>query len=120
MKASRRCRSIPVTRRENLFRQPPVKNSQGRKGGEMKQKPKPDEVSFLRHKVQSINNELLELNVLLHSELEDVDVLCLSEHWLREEYIKLISIDKFKLASNFSRSESGNGGSCIFLTPKAN
>jgi hypothetical protein len=36
-----------------------------------------------------------------------------AEHWLREEYIKLVSIDKFKLASNFSRSESDHGGSCI-------
>jgi len=26
---------------------------------------------------------LLELNILLQSELADVDVLCLSEHWLR-------------------------------------
>jgi hypothetical protein len=65
--------------------QPPAKNSQGRKGGEMKQKPKPDVVSFLHYHVQSINNKLLQLNVLLQSELADVDVLCLSEHWLREE-----------------------------------
>ena len=55
------------------------------------------------------------LNVLLQSELADVDVLCLSEHWLREEYIKLISTDKFKLANNFSRSKSDHGGSCIYV-----
>ena len=71
------------------------------KEGKIKQKPKPDMVSILHHKVQSINNKFLELNVLLQTELADVDVLCLSEHWLWEEYIKLISIDKFKLASNF-------------------
>jgi exonuclease III len=35
--------------------------------------------------------------------------------WLREENIKLISIDKFKLAGNFSRSKSDHGGSCIFV-----
>jgi hypothetical protein len=56
---------------------------------------------------------LLELNVLLKSKLVDVDVLCLSENWLREKYIKLISIDKFKLANNFSRSKSNHGGSSI-------
>jgi hypothetical protein len=61
--------------------------------------------SILHHKVQSINNKLLELNLLLQSELVDVAVLCLSEHWLREENIKLIRTDKFKLASNFSRSK---------------
>jgi hypothetical protein len=81
----------------------------------MKQKPKPDIVSILHHNVQSINNKLLGLNVLLQSELQDVDVLCPSEHWLREEYIKLIIIDKLKLASSFSRNKSDHGGSCIYL-----
>jgi exonuclease III len=80
-----------------------------------KHKPKPDVVSILHHNVQSINNKLLELNVLLQSELADVDVLCLSEHWLREEHIKLISTDKYKLPSNFSRRKSDHGGSCIYV-----
>jgi hypothetical protein len=30
-------------------------------------------------------------------------------------YINLISFVKFKLASNFSRSKSDHGGSCIFV-----
>ena len=51
----------------------------------------------------------------MQSESADVDVLCLSEQWLREEYITLISIDKLKLASNFSRSKSEHGGSCIYV-----
>jgi hypothetical protein len=41
-------------------------------------------------------------------------VLCFSEHWLKEESIKLSSIDKFKLVSNFSRT-SDHGGSCIYV-----
>jgi len=77
-----------VTRRDDFLWTATSKKSQGRKGGEMKQKPKPDVVSVFDHNVQSINNELLELNILLQSELTDVDVLCLSQHWLREEYIK--------------------------------
>jgi len=87
----------------------------GEKEGKMKQKPKPGVVSILHHNVQSINNKLIELNVLLQSELADVDVLCLSEHWLREENIKLITIDKFKLVSNSSRSKSDHGVSCIYV-----
>ena len=71
----------------------------------MRQKPKPDVISTLHRIVQSINNKLLELNVLLQSELAAVHVLWLSEHWLREEYIKQISTDIFKLVSNFSRSK---------------
>jgi hypothetical protein len=79
----------------------------------MKQKPKPDVVS-IHHTVKK-HNKFFELNVLLQSELAYVDILCLSEHWLREEYIKLVSIDKYKLASNFSRSKSDHGGSCIYV-----
>ena len=58
---------------------------------------------------------MLELNTLLQSELADVDVLCLSEHWLREQYIKLISTDKLKKASNFSSSKSDHADSCIYV-----
>jgi exonuclease III len=72
-------------------------------------------VTVFHQNVQSINNKLLELNVIVQTELEKVDVLCLSEHWLREEYIKLISINEFKLTSNFSRSESIHGGTCIYV-----
>ena len=45
-------------------------------------------------------------------------ILCLSEHWLREEYIKLISINEFKLTSNFRRSESSHGGTCTCIYVK--
>jgi hypothetical protein len=72
-------------------------------------------LSILHHNVQSINNKLLELNILLQSELADVDVFCLSEQWLREECIKLISTDNFKLASNCSRRKCDHGGSSIYV-----
>jgi len=58
---------------------------------------------------------LLELNIILQYELADVAALCLSEHWLREEYIELISMDKFQLAGNFSRSKSDHGVSSIYV-----
>jgi hypothetical protein len=44
-----------------------------------------------------------------------VDVLCLSKNGLREENIKLISIDKFKLTGNFSRNKNCHGGSCMYV-----
>jgi hypothetical protein len=85
------------------------------KEGKIKQTPKSDMISIRHYNLQSITNKLLELNVLLQSELTDVDVLCLSEYWLREEYIKLIGVDKFKLASNFSKSKGDLGCSCIYV-----
>jgi hypothetical protein len=91
------------------------KTVKAEKEGKMKQEQKTDVVSLFHHNVQSINNKLLELKLILQTELAEVDVLCLSEHWLWEEYIKLISIDEFKLASNFSRSKSSHGGSSIYV-----
>ena len=81
----------------------------------MKQEQKPAVISIFHQNVQSINNKLFELNVILQTELAAVDVLCMSEHWLREEYIKLITIGEFKLTSNFSRSKSIHGGTCIYV-----
>lgn len=84
MKVSRRCQKLPVTRRDD-FLCTTTNNCQGRKRGKIKIKPKSDMLS-VHHNVQSINNKLLELAVLLHSELESLDVICFSEHWLKEEY----------------------------------
>ena len=72
--------------------------------GKMKQKPKPDVALILHHNIQGINNKLLELNVLLQSELADGDVLCLSEHWLWEGHIKLILTYLLHGADSFLRS----------------
>jgi len=85
------------------------------KEGKTKEEQETDVVSIFYHNIQSINCKLLELKVILQTHLAEVDVLCLSEHWLQEEYIKLISIDEFQLASNFSRSKSSHGGSCIYI-----
>ena len=72
-------------------------------------------VSIFHRNVQAVNNKVLELNMILQTELGEVDVLCLSEHWLKEDYIKLISIDDYNLTSKFSRSNSTHGGTCIYV-----
>lgn len=47
--------------------------------------------------MQSINNKLAELDLLLNSNLKHIDVLCFTEHWLKEDYLKVIKIDQYKL-----------------------
>jgi len=47
--------------------------------------------------VQSINNKLAELDLLLNSNLKHIDVLCFTEHWLKEDYLKVTKIDQYKL-----------------------
>lgn len=47
--------------------------------------------------MQSINNKLAELDLLLNSNLKHIDVLCFTEHWLKEDYLKVTKIDQYKL-----------------------
>jgi hypothetical protein len=44
-----------------------------------------------------------------------VDVLCLTEHWIPEDQIKLINLDQYRLISQFYRHNRKGGGSCIFV-----
>ena len=41
-------------------------------------------VSIFHRNVQAVNNKVLELNIILQTQLGEVDVLCLSEHWLKK------------------------------------
>jgi hypothetical protein len=48
-------------------------------------------------------------------DLKNVDILCFTEHWLKEEHTGLINIDHSKLVSTFSRISSEHGGSGIYV-----
>jgi hypothetical protein len=60
-------------------------------------------LSVLHHNVRSINNKLPKLDLLLNSNLKHIDVLYCTEHWLKEDYLKIIKIDQYILFSYFSR-----------------
>lgn len=53
--------------------------------------------------MQSINNKILEIKVLLAETVPDV--FCVSEHWLREEDIQSVSLDDYFLVAYSSRTE---------------
>jgi len=42
-------------------------------------------------------------------------VLCLTEHWMKEDYITTVHIDQYKLVSHFGRKNHKHGGSCIYV-----
>jgi hypothetical protein len=44
----------------------------------------------------------------------NVNILCLTEHWLLEAQMNILNIDQFRLVSKFCRIYSTSGGSCIF------
>jgi hypothetical protein len=65
--------------------------------------------------MQSLKNKLLELTVLLQSDLKYVDILCFTEHWLKVEQFGVTNIEHFKLVSKFSRIRNEHGGSYIYV-----
>jgi len=76
---------------------------------------KSHELKILHHNVQSLNNKLLELSISLSIDDINADILCFTEHWLRENQLNSVHIDQFKLVSSFSRSIRTGGGSSIFV-----
>jgi len=51
---------------------------------------------------------------MLTTENLNVNILCFTEHWFSEVQMNVLNTDYFRLVSNFSRSHSTSGGSCIF------
>jgi lysophospholipase L1-like esterase len=56
-----------------------------------------------------------ELEILLETEINNVEVLCFTEHWLNCHKIHAININNFTLTNAFCRRNSDHGGSCIFV-----
>ena len=72
------------------------------------------ELKLLHHNVQSLNNKLLEISVMLTVDKLDINILCFTEHWLLDDQLNIINIDQFKLVGKFCRNSSTSGGSCTF------
>ena len=76
--------------------------------------PKEYEIRLLHHNVQSMHNKLLDIAIMLTTEHSNINILCFTEHWLSEVELQFLNTDGFRLVSNFSRTHSLSGGSCIF------
>jgi len=69
----------------------------------------------LHQNIQSIGNKQTEVDLALKLNLNNIDVLCFTEHWLKEDYLKLINLDQYKLVSYFGRKNRNHSGSCIYV-----
>jgi len=72
-------------------------------------------LSVLHRNIQTKSNKQIEIDLVLKSSLKNIDVLCFTEHWVKEDYLKLIKIDQYKLVSYFSRKNYNHGGSCVYV-----
>lgn len=111
--SSKRLHKRPVTRSDDFYRQVSTKTSYVKNGTEQDLNSRV--ILILYQNVHWLNNKLLELTVLLQSDLKNIEILRYTEHWQKEEKIKLSSIDEFKLVRNFMRNSTECAVSCMYI-----
>ena len=52
-------------------------------------------VSVLHQNIQSIVNKQTKNDLVLKSNLKNIDALCFTDNWLKEDYLKLFQIDQY-------------------------
>ena len=70
---------------------------------------------LLHINIQSMRNKISELEAYLAAKEPNIDVICVSEHWLQESEIQYIKVGEFTVASHFARTEFTHGGTLILL-----
>lgn len=69
-------------------------------------------IHIFRQNVQGFNfDKKNRLELLL---LENVNVICLTQHWQKENHLKCLNILNFNLTANYCRPKMERGGSCVF------
>lgn len=68
---------------------------------------------ILQVNLQSIRNKLLELEIVCKN--NNIDIVCVSEHWLLDEEVNLYIPSGYVSASYFCRKIRKNGGVSIFV-----
>lgn len=68
--------------------------------------------------IQSLTNKINEIEIFTND--KNVDILCISEHWISYNNINLINIPEFKLAAHYARRNHIHGGSVIYARANLN
>jgi hypothetical protein len=72
-------------------------------------------LNVVHQNIRSLWGKCGELEILLETEINNVELLCFTEHWLYCHKIHAININHFTLANVFCRRNSDHGASCIFI-----
>lgn len=66
--------------------------------------------------IQGLYDKTLQLEIIV--EQNNIDVLCITEHWMGANEIKNVVISGFQLVAHYARSQYNRGGVCIFAKDK--
>lgn len=99
----------------------------------------PQHINILHQNIQSLRKKIPDIEVFLEnrnkhkistdsasskehhfkeSEVNSIDLLCFSEHWLTEDNLNAINLTNYKKISSFSRTTYTHGGVSIFASDK--
>jgi hypothetical protein len=67
-----------------------------------------DIITILHQNVCSLHNKTTELEIWLDSELNQIDVICLTEHWLNYQNLNRTKKQNLKLVSAFNTLRTGD------------
>lgn len=70
---------------------------------------------ILHQNIQCLRNKTLDIELFLNTLNTLPDLICLTEHWLREEEVDAVVLNHFNMMSCYSRKNMMHGGSCILI-----
>lgn len=68
--------------------------------------------NIVHQNMQGLASKQLEVDLFLHS--ENIDILCITEHWMKQHQL-MFNIDNYQLGSAFARESAIHGGSLILI-----
>lgn len=67
----------------------------------------------MHQNIRSLKNKKIDLENVL--DVKQPDIICLTEHWLKEEEISFCHFNNFKLTAQYCRKTASGGGVCIYI-----
>lgn len=72
-------------------------------------------MGVLHQNIRSLSGKSTELEVLLVTDVKNVDVLYFSEHWSNSQKLHAIKTDGYMVANTFCSTKNKRGGSFIYV-----
>ena len=77
-----------------------------------------DDLKIYHQNIRGLKGKLDQLTNFLYS--DPPHIVCLTEHYLKDQEIDLTVFEHYKLSAKFCRKQHKNGGSCIFVHENIN